>query len=77
MLAILKFYSRFEIDDATGERLTERDMQEIHYTRFSELQKAAFKHLQSDLRDFALKNIASCDSREDLQERFSPLRWVN
>jgi hypothetical protein len=35
---MLKFYSRFEISDDTGDPLTDRDMTQIHYSRIIALQ---------------------------------------
>ena len=39
LLNILKFYSGFEIDDQTGEALTETEMLELHYKELKSLQK--------------------------------------
>jgi hypothetical protein len=35
---MLKFYSRFEISDDTGDPLTDHDMTQIHYSRIISLQ---------------------------------------
>ena len=35
---MLKFYSRFEISDETGDPLTDHDMTQIHYNRIKSLQ---------------------------------------
>lgn len=72
---MLKFYARFEISDETGDPLTDHDMTQIHYQRITSLQKAAFAKFP-DLRGFALKNVASVDTRETLHKHFKPLRLV-
>jgi hypothetical protein len=38
LLDMLKFYSRFEISDETGDPLTDHDMTQIHYSRITSLQ---------------------------------------
>lgn len=35
---MLKFYSRFEINDETGDALTDHDMTQIHYSKIISLQ---------------------------------------
>ncbi|XP_069675214.1 RNA helicase aquarius [Periplaneta americana] len=72
LLDMLKFYSRFEISDETGDPLTDHDMTQIHYSRITSLQKAAFAKFP-DLRDFSLANVASVDTREALLKHFGPL----
>lgn len=72
---MLKFYARFEISDETGDPLTDHDMTQIHYQRITSLQKAAFAKFP-DLRGFALKNVASVDTRETLHKHFKSLRSV-
>jgi hypothetical protein len=39
---MLKFYSRFEISDETGDPLTDHDMTQIHYSRITSLQVGLF-----------------------------------
>ena len=72
LLEMLKFYSRFEISDETGDPLTDHDMTQIHYSRITSLQKAAFAKFP-DLRLFALTNVASVDTRDSLVEHFGCL----
>ncbi|XP_060536471.1 RNA helicase aquarius isoform X2 [Cylas formicarius] len=69
---MLKFYTRFEISDETGDPLTDHDMTEIHYSNIVSLQKAAFTKFP-DLRSFALANVASVDTRKALTKHFGPL----
>lgn len=69
---MLKFYSRFEISDETGDPLTDHDMTQIHYNRITSLQKAAFAKFP-DLRNFSLANVASVDTRETLLKHFGSL----
>ncbi|KAG8332686.1 hypothetical protein J6590_017911 [Homalodisca vitripennis] len=72
LLDVLKFYSRFEISDETGDPLTDHDMTQIHYNSITSLQKAAFAKFP-DLRSFSLANVASVDTREALMKHFSSL----
>ncbi|XP_066993686.1 RNA helicase aquarius isoform X2 [Anabrus simplex] len=72
LLDMLKFYSRFEINDETGDPLTDHDMTQIHYSKITSLQKAAFAKFP-DLRSFSLANVASVDTREALLKHFGPL----
>ncbi|XP_064457354.1 RNA helicase aquarius-like [Ornithodoros turicata] len=73
LLDRLKFYSRFEINDQTGEELSDHDMMQIHYDSITALQKAAFKSFPN-LRPFALSNVASVDTREKLLNHFGSLK---
>uniref|UniRef100_A0A131YN13 RNA helicase aquarius n=1 Tax=Rhipicephalus appendiculatus TaxID=34631 RepID=A0A131YN13_RHIAP len=76
LLDRLKFYSKFEISDQTGEELTDHDMMQIHYDNITALQKAAFKDFP-DLRRFALCNVANVDTREKLLKHFGFLKAVD
>lgn len=76
LLDMLKFYARFEINDETGDSLTDHDMTEIHYSRITSLQTAAFSHFP-DLRNFALANVASVDTRKALEKHFKSLSTEN
>ncbi|XP_057663610.1 RNA helicase aquarius [Diorhabda carinulata] len=72
LLEMLKFYSRFEISDESGDPLTDHDMTQIHYSKITSLQQAAFVKFP-DLRNFALANVASVDTRKSLIKHFGPL----
>ncbi|XP_023216300.1 intron-binding protein aquarius-like [Centruroides sculpturatus] len=72
LLEMLQFYTRFEINDHTGEALTERNTLQIHYDRITALQRAVFKDFP-ELKQFALANVASIDSRSALKKHFSLL----
>jgi intron-binding protein aquarius len=43
LLDMLKFYSRFEINDETGDPLTDHDMTQLHYSKITSLQ--VYNHL--------------------------------
>ncbi|KAM4663551.1 RNA helicase aquarius [Discoglossus pictus] len=73
LLDMLKFYSGFEINDQTGNALTENEMTTIHYDRITSLQRAAFAHFP-ELYNFALSNVAAVDTRESLVKNFGSLR---
>ncbi|XP_058061541.1 RNA helicase aquarius [Anopheles bellator] len=72
LLDMLKFYARFEINDETGDPLTDHDMTQIHYEKIKSLQKAAFAKFPN-LRLFALSNVATVDTRESLEKHFGAL----
>uniref|UniRef100_A0AAR2JCJ2 RNA helicase aquarius n=1 Tax=Pygocentrus nattereri TaxID=42514 RepID=A0AAR2JCJ2_PYGNA len=72
LLDMLKFYTGFEINDQTGNALTEKEMTNIHYDRITSLQRAAFAHFP-ELQDFALSNVAAVDTRESLTKQFGHL----
>ena len=74
LLDMLKFYANFEINDQTGESLTDRDMTKLHYDRIISLQKAAFVKYP-DLKRFALTNVASVDTRGALIKHFENLKY--
>ncbi|XP_076638535.1 RNA helicase aquarius isoform X1 [Colletes latitarsis] len=72
LLEMLKFYARFEINEESGDPLTDHDMTQLHYTKITSLQKAVFAKFP-DLRSFALTNVASVDTREALYKHFGSL----
>ncbi|XP_036448843.1 RNA helicase aquarius isoform X1 [Colossoma macropomum] len=72
LLDMLKFYTGFEINDQTGNALTEKEMTNIHYDRITSLQRASFAHFP-ELQDFALSNVAAVDTRESLTKQFGHL----
>jgi len=67
LLDMLQFYVRFEIDDYSGEPLTDDDMTKRHYSAILNLQQLAFKHFK-ELRDFALSNVSGVDTFEVSQK---------
>ena len=73
LLAILHFYERFEIDDFTGEALTDAQMSSKHYSDVQRAQATAFKHFQPELKRFSLTNVAAVDSRAALEKWFATL----
>uniref|UniRef100_A0A665WP71 RNA helicase aquarius n=1 Tax=Echeneis naucrates TaxID=173247 RepID=A0A665WP71_ECHNA len=72
LLDMLKFYAGFEINDQTGNALTQKEMTTLHYDRITSLQRAAFSHFP-ELLDFALANVAAVDTRESLTKHFGHL----
>ncbi|KAK6481299.1 RNA helicase aquarius-like isoform X2 [Huso huso] len=72
LLDMLKFYTGFEINDQTGNALTQNEMTTMHYDRITSLQRAAFAHFQ-ELHNFALSNVAAVDTRDSLLKLFGPL----
>lgn len=73
LLDILEFYARFEIDDNSGEPLSDADVTTLHYANMDALQKAAFKNYKNELRDFYLANVASLDTKRTIMKHFGNL----
>lgn len=72
LLDLVKFYARFEINDVTGDPLTDAQMSQMHYDSVHALQKVVFaKH--PSLREFSLRNVSSVDTRESILKYFSKL----
>ena len=69
LLDQLKFYAKFEISNATGEQLSEKETMLIHYDRITSLQKAVFTKYP-EMRKFALATVASIDDRSSLEKHF-------
>ena len=44
LLEVLKFYAGFEINEQTGEALTDDEMIDIHYNRITSLQVTMASH---------------------------------
>ncbi|CAH1406700.1 unnamed protein product [Nezara viridula] len=72
LLDTLKFYARFEINDITGDPLTDAQMSQMHYDSINFLQKVVFSKYPA-LREFSLKNVSSIDTRENILKYFSKL----
>lgn len=73
LFEMLKFYSKFEIDDQTGEAKTEPQVLEYHYNKLKSLQRGVFKYFRQDLLIFSLTNISSIDKRDTLLKHLSGL----
>jgi intron-binding protein aquarius len=72
---MLSFYNGFEINDFSGEALTEEVMTKLHYDKMKKLQTLAFNNFQPELRKFALSNIGN--SLEHIILFFFALRKFN
>jgi intron-binding protein aquarius len=70
---ILKFYQGFEINDFTGEALTDNDMLSKHYKQLSSLQLLAWTGQLEKLKSLALNHIGGVDSRQALLQHLEPL----
>ncbi|KAG1474953.1 hypothetical protein G6F56_000019 [Rhizopus delemar] len=69
----LSFYSKFAVNDQTGNALTERSMKEGHYHQLAQLQHIAFQKFRDQIKELPLANLASIEMREDLLWHFKPL----
>lgn len=63
LVDMLQYYVHFEIDDYSGEPLTDDEMTKQHYSAVLQLQQLAFKDFP-ELRDFALANVSRVDTFE-------------
>lgn len=64
LVEMLRFYVGFEIDEFSGEPLTDDMMTKRHYTQMHRLQVIAFKLFRDKLEDFAFSHISGIDARE-------------
>ncbi|KAK6933867.1 Intron-binding protein aquarius, N-terminal [Dillenia turbinata] len=72
LVDLLQFYEHFEINDHSGEQLTDDEVLQFHYDRFQAFQLLAFKKIPK-LREFALSNIGAIHKRADLSKKLSVL----
>ncbi len=52
LVDVLKFYQGFEINDHTGEALSDNDMLSLHYGKMSALQLVAYTEFAEQLRKY-------------------------
>lgn len=74
LVSLFLFYQNFEIDDFTGQALSNSEMLTNHYLQLQRAQSLAFKNFQPELYKFALTNISSIDEREAIIKWFSTLQ---
>lgn len=73
LLEMLKFYVGFEIDDRTGNALSDSKLLDAHYSKFQRMQYVAFKYFPKELKSLSLASIASIDTRDTLSAQLSAL----
>ena len=73
LVETLAFYEGFEINDYTGEALTDADMLKAHYERLHRLQMFAFAKFPAKLRPLALANVGAIEGRAALLKHVAPL----
>jgi len=73
LVDILRFYQGFEINNHTGQPLSDDDLITSHYARLSRLQLICFKHFMPKLKSIALTNIASIETKGALLKHLKPL----
>ncbi|CEO95768.1 hypothetical protein PBRA_004481 [Plasmodiophora brassicae] len=77
MLEMCEFYMFFEIDDRTGQPLSDSDMEQSHYHRVQVVQGIAFKYFQDKLLSLALSPVRSIDNPDLLREYITALDDVD
>ena len=70
LLGQLKFYTRFEISNSSGEEMSRQETTKMHYERITALQRAVFTKYP-EMRKFALETVASVDDPRSLEKYFS------
>lgn len=70
---MLRFYQGFEINNHTGQPLSDDDLISAHYSRLTRLQLIAFKHFMPKLKPIALTNVASIETKDALLKNLKPL----
>ena len=72
LVKTLRFYVDFEINEHTGAQLDEAAVAALHGGKLAQLQRVVFKHFP-ELRELALSNHATIESRAALQAALHPL----
>lgn len=72
LLHILKIYAQFEINDNTGQPLSELDCMKLHYDEVKEVQSITFRNFE-ELQEFSFSSVASVDSVNQLQKYLDQL----
>ncbi|KAF2076270.1 hypothetical protein CYY_002448 [Polysphondylium violaceum] len=65
LLGIYKFYSNFDINNFTGDELSDDQITGLHYLDIQELQKTIFKDFP-EIKEFSLRNISFIESKDQL-----------
>jgi intron-binding protein aquarius len=77
LLDMLRFYAGFEINDFTGEAMTENETVARHYDQIRDLQRLAFSSFRDDLHDLALSSAGTIDTRAALLSHLGDLDPVD
>lgn len=75
LLDNLRFYAQFEIDDVSGEALTDSQIASLHFEKMTQLQRVSYKLFPDDqeFRPLYLTPVSSIDSREKLLKYLGPI----
>jgi intron-binding protein aquarius len=73
LVETLRFYQGFEVNNYTGESLTDEEMEKIHFDKIQKLQHLAFVHFREQLEDFVLAPVSAVESKEDMTRFLSRL----
>jgi len=77
LLYILKIFADFEINDCTGDHLTDFEVMKIHYDRWKTLKFEIFKSFpdDEDMREFSFLSVASAHDPTKLRERLNRMSF--
>ncbi|ORX52031.1 P-loop containing nucleoside triphosphate hydrolase protein [Hesseltinella vesiculosa] len=72
LIDTLSFYAKFEINDQTGQALSDLEMTEQHSQQLIHLQHTVFSHFRDVFPELPLSNLGSIESRSDLLWHLDP-----
>ncbi|KAJ3121537.1 hypothetical protein HK098_003602 [Nowakowskiella sp. JEL0407] len=68
LFARLQYYSRFPVDEISGEEMTKEQLIKRHYGIVKKLQRLAFLKYREELEEFSLANVGAVDEPERIRE---------
>jgi len=77
LLYILKVFADFEINDCTGDHLSDFEVMKVHYGRWKTLKFEMFKSFpeDDDMRDFSFLSVASAHDPTKLKDRLNRMTF--
>lgn len=72
LLFILKIFTDFEINDNTGQQLSDLEVMKLHYSRVRALQLTTFKHFE-DMKEFSFLSVGCIDKSNKLRHYFDQM----
>ncbi|KAJ3103753.1 hypothetical protein HDU97_009849 [Phlyctochytrium planicorne] len=70
MLERFEFYMDFQIDNVSGQALSESEYLQAHYNRIQKLQRLCFAKFRSEFEDLALSSPSLIDAVDFLRKKF-------
>ncbi len=63
---MVSFYDNFEVNDFTGEQLTQTQTAELHYKKVQQFQRVLFQEFP-ELKNLAISSVSQLENRENVQ----------